>query len=144
MSYSGDVMDKWVDVEACMKFSFHFAPDRNALMTGACSTHEEACCRYLTCNWHSYLSKYGSLTSISCKRTSPLTCVLHILNVNMKSTFYCMYRPPISGSISSSMLWFVKKVSPQVVYGKCKVWWTIACSHFIKFNLHSMQLTFTH
>ena len=29
MSYSGDVMDVWVDVEACMKFSFHFAPDRN-------------------------------------------------------------------------------------------------------------------
>ena len=91
-------------------------------------------------------SKNGSLASISCKRTSPLTCVLHILNVDMKSTFCCMYRPPILGSISGPMLWFVacKKVSPQVVYDKYKVWRTIACSHFIKFNLHSMQLTFTH
>jgi len=44
MSYSGGVMDVWVDVEACMKFSFLFHQIETGAcdLTDLCSTHEEA------------------------------------------------------------------------------------------------------
>jgi len=79
-----------------MEFSFLFEPDRNTLMTGAhdltanVSLMRKHTADILRRTDICYLLNMDHSPSISHERISPLKDVFHILNVDMKSTFYHM------------------------------------------------------